>query len=93
MLHHDQRRALGLELSYEAQGLGTASTALRTALRSITAYHGWLILEYSETVQGKPKPRFAIQQLPDGPIQAANSFTEAKRTIDGHPTSRIKRSR
>ena len=94
MLNNDQRRLSGLDWPYEAQGLRTApAAALRAPLRSITAYNGWLILEYSEIVQGKPKPRFAVQHPPDGPIQAAGSLNEAKRAIDGHPNPRIKRLR
>jgi hypothetical protein len=58
-------------------------------LRSITAYNGWLILEHSEMVEGKLSPRFSVQHPPNGPIQAGNSFNEAKRAIDGHPKSRI----
>jgi hypothetical protein len=93
MLNNEQRPSLGLESLYEAPGPGTAPAALGVPLRFITAYQGWLTLEYSETVPGKPKPRVAVQQLPDGPIPAGNSFKEAKRAIEGHPKSRIKRSR
>lgn len=52
-------------------------------LRSITVYNGWLILEYPETVKGKPESRFAVQQPPHGPIQAGNSLNQAKQAIDG----------
>jgi hypothetical protein len=51
-------------------------------LSSITAYNGWLILEHSETVGGKLKSRFSVQQSPDGPIQAGHSLKEAKQAID-----------
>jgi hypothetical protein len=54
-----------------------------TPLRSITAYKGWLILEYSEMVEGKLKSRFAVQHSPDRPIQAGHSLKEAKQAIDG----------
>lgn len=54
-----------------------------TPLRSITAYNGWLILEYPETVKGKPRSRFAVQHPLDGPIQAGRSLNEAKQVIDG----------
>jgi hypothetical protein len=63
-----------------------------TPLRSITAYNGWLILEYSEIVEGKLRPRFAVQHPPDGPIQAGKSLREAKQAIDGRPKSRMKGS-
>jgi hypothetical protein len=94
MLNNDQRRSSGLGWPYEAQRLRTApAAASRAPLRPITAYNGWLILEYSERVQGKPNPRFAVQHPPDGTIQAGNSLNEAKRAIDGHPKSRMKRLR
>jgi hypothetical protein len=57
-----------------------------TPLRSITAYNGWLILEYSEMVEGKAKSRFAVQHSPDGPIKAGDSLNEAKQAIDGCPS-------
>ena len=52
-------------------------------LRAITAYNGWLILEYSQVVEGKPKSRFVIQPPPDGPITVGDSLKEAKHVIDG----------
>ena len=68
--------------------------ALMTPLRSITAYNGWLILEYSERVDGKLKTCFSVQQSPDNPIQAGHSLKEAKQAIDGssvEPTARPQR--
>ena len=59
--------------------------AYMAPLRSITAYNGWLILEYPEMVKGKPESRFAVQRPPHGPIQAGNSLNEAKQAIDGSP--------
>jgi hypothetical protein len=52
-------------------------------LRSVTAYNGRFILEYSEVVEGKPQARFAIQPPPNGAITAGNSLKEAKQVIDG----------
>ena len=67
----------------QAQGLLTLPEgALMTPLWSVTAYKGWLILEYPETVEGKPKSRFAIQNPPEGPIKAGTSLNGAKRAID-----------
>ena len=78
----------------KAPGLLTAPEATRmTPLRSITAYNGWLILEYSEVVRGEPKPCFAVQHPPDGPIQVGHSLNEAKQAIDVRPKSRIKHPR
>lgn len=65
-----------------------------TPLRSITAYNGWLILEYSERVDGKLRACFSVQQSPDRPIQAGHSLKEAKQAIDGasvEPAVRPKR--
>ena len=53
-----------------------------TPLWSVTAYKGWLILEYPETVKGKPKARFALQRPPGSPIKAGKSLNDAKRAID-----------
>jgi len=73
----------------KAPGPPTAPEATLSApLRSITAYHGWLILEYSEGVKGKLKARFAVQHPPDGSIPAGHSFHEAKQAIDGPPQAR-----
>lgn len=88
MLKNDQHRSPGLDWPHEAPGLRTAPAALMASLRSITAYSGWFILEYSEMVQGKPKPRFAVQHPPDVLIKAGNSLNEAKQAIDGHPKFR-----
>jgi hypothetical protein len=55
-------------------------------LKSVTAYNGRFILEYSEVVGGKPQSRFAIQPPPDGPVTAGNSLKEVKRVIDGLPS-------
>jgi hypothetical protein len=52
-------------------------------LKSVTAYNGRFILEYSEVVKGKPQPRFAIQPPPDGPVTGGNSLKEVKQVIDG----------
>lgn len=57
--------------------------AFMRPLRSITAYNGWLILEYSEMVNGKPESRFAVQYPPHGPMEAGNSLNEAKQAING----------
>jgi hypothetical protein len=75
--------------------LTALEVALVTPLRSITAYNGWLILEYSEMVEGKPKSRFAVQHSPDGPVQAGYSLNEAKQAIDGSQatTKRVRSSR
>jgi hypothetical protein len=54
-----------------------------STLKSITAYHGWFILEYSRVLEGQPASRFVIENLPGGPLPAGNSLNEAKRVIDG----------
>ena len=54
-------------------------------LKSVTAYNGRFILEYSEVVAGKPQSRFAIQPPPNGPVTAGNSLKEVKQVIDGLP--------
>ena len=85
MLNNDQVPFSALAWACEAQRLLTApEPALTMPLRSITAYNGWLILEYSELVEGKPNSRFAVQHHPDGPMKAGCSLSEAKQAIDGH---------
>ena len=104
MTHQDQvtPRALAVGVS-EPSGRAEAShknrfpppeSALMTPLRSITAYKGWLILEYSEMVGGKLESRFSVQQSPDRAIQAGHSLKEAKQVIDAssvEPAARPKR--
>lgn len=52
-------------------------------LKSITAYEGRLILEYSGGAEGEPASRFVIANPPEDPLPAGNSLNEAKRVIDG----------
>jgi hypothetical protein len=52
-------------------------------LKSITAYEGRFILEYSGGAEGKPASRFVIENPPEDPLPAGNSLNEAKRVIDG----------
>jgi hypothetical protein len=52
-------------------------------LKSITAYEGRFILEYSRGADGKPASCFVIENPPEDPLPAGNSLNEAKRVIDG----------
>lgn len=52
-------------------------------LKSITAYEGRFILEYTRGVEGKLASCFVIENLPEDPLPAGNSLNEAKRVIDG----------
>jgi len=52
-------------------------------LKSITAYNGWFILEYSRGPDGKPANCFVIENPPQDPLPGGNSLNEAKRVIDG----------
>ena len=59
-------------------------------LKSITAYEGRFILEYSPGAEGKPVTCFVIENPPEAPLPAGNSLNEAKQVIDtlaGRPTS------
>jgi hypothetical protein len=51
-------------------------------LKSITAYEGRFILEYTRGVEGKTASCFVIENLPQDPLPAGNSLNEAKRVID-----------
>lgn len=52
-------------------------------LKSITAYEGRFILEYSRGAEGQPASCFVIENPPKDPLPAGNSLNEAKQVIDG----------
>jgi hypothetical protein len=54
-------------------------------LKSVTAYNGRFILEYSEVEGGKARSRFAIQPPPDETVTAGDSLREVQRVIDRLP--------